>query len=152
MGSTAGTGSTRTGSTRRVAGRHAAEHGAVAVEFGLIAVILFTLLFGILQFGIWFWSWQTGAHAAREAARFAAVEPCDESGIAGKASAALDGAPVSGAAPDIDVDTPADVKVGDEITVHVHFTTVDLGFFPGFDGIVDKSATSRVENVPAGGC
>ena len=90
--------------------------------------------------------------AAREAARFAAVEPCDQSGIAGKASAALDGAPVSGAAPTIDVDTPADVRVGDEITVHVHFTTPDLGFFPGFDGQVDKSATSRVENVPAGGC
>jgi len=147
MGSTTGT-----RCARRVGGGRADENGAAAVEFGLIAMILFTLLFGILQFGIWFWSWQTGAHAAREAARFAAVEPCDESGIAGKASAALDGAPITGAAPSIDVDTPAEVRVGDEITVHVHFTTVDLGFFPGFDGIVDKSATSRVENVPAGGC
>jgi Flp pilus assembly protein TadG len=147
MGSNSGT-----SCTHRIAGRRADENGAAAVEFGMIAMILFTLLFGILQFGIWFWSWQTGAHAAREAARFAAVEPCDESGIAGKASAALDGAPVTGAAPSINVDTPAEVRVGDEITVHVHFTTVDLGFFPGFDGIVDKSATSRVENVPAGGC
>jgi hypothetical protein len=137
---------------RRAGGRSTDENGAAAVEFGLIAMLLFTLLFGILQFGLWFWCWQTGAHAAREAARFAAVEPCDESGAAGKASAALDGAPLTGAAPTIDVDTPADVRVGDEITVHVHFTTVDLGFFPGFDGIVDKSATSRVENVPAGGC
>jgi hypothetical protein len=136
----------------RAGGRRTDENGAAAVEFGLMAMLLFTLLFGILQFGLWFWCWQTGAHAAREAARFAAVEPCDESGIVGKASAALDGAPVTGAAPTIAVDTPADVRVGDEITVHVHFTTVDLGFFPGFDGIVDKSATSRVENVPAGGC
>lgn len=128
------------------------ETGAVAVEFALIAMLLFTLLFGILQFGLWFWCWQTGAHAAREAARFAAVEPCDDAGIAGKASAALEGAPVTGGEPEISVETPADVRVGDEITVSVHFTTVDLGFFPGFDGIVDKSATSRVENVPAGGC
>jgi hypothetical protein len=153
MGVTGITGSAaRAGGPRRVRGRRADENGAAAVEFGLIAMILFTLLFGILQFGLWFWSWQTGAHAAREAARFAAVEPCDDSGIAGKASAALAGAPVTGAPPSIQVDTPADVRVGDEITVHVHFTTVDLGFFPGFDGIVDKSATSRVENVPAGGC
>jgi Flp pilus assembly protein TadG len=143
---------TQAGCPRRGRGRRADENGAVAVEFALIAMLLFTLLFGILQFGLWFWCWQTGAHAAREAARFAAVEPCDDTGIAGKASAALDGAPVTGAAPTIDVTTPADVRVGDEITVHVHFTTVDLGFFPGFDGIVDKSATSRVENVPAGGC
>jgi Flp pilus assembly protein TadG len=143
---------TGTRCTRRARGRRTDENGAAAVEFALLAMLLFTLLFGILQFGLWFWCWQTGAHAAREAARFAAVEPCDESGIAGKASAALNGAPVTGAAPTISVDTPADVRVGDEITVHVHFTTVDLGFFPGFDGIVDKSATSRVENVPAGGC
>jgi Flp pilus assembly protein TadG len=143
---------TGTRCTRRASGRRTDENGAAAVEFALLAMLLFTLLFGILQFGLWFWCWQTGAHAAREAARFAAVEPCDESGIAGKASAALNGAPVTGAAPTITVDTPADVRVGDEITVHVHFTTVDLGFFPGFDGIVDKSATSRVENVPAGGC
>lgn len=133
-------------------GGRADENGAVAVEFALIAMLLFTLLFGILQFGLWFWCWQTGAHAAREAARFSAVEPCDDAGIKGKASAALDGAPVTGAAPTIDVDRPADVRVGDEITVHIHFTTVDLGFFPTFDGIIDKSATSRVENVPAGGC
>jgi hypothetical protein len=142
---------TQLGPARRGRDRRADERGAVAVEFALIAMILFTLLFGILQFGLWFWSWQTGAHAAREAARFAAVQPCDDAGIAGKASAALEGAPITGT-PTIDVDTPADVRVGDEITVHVHFTTADIGFFPGFDGIVDKSATSRVENVPAGGC
>jgi Flp pilus assembly protein TadG len=128
------------------------ETGAVAVEFALVAMLLFTLLFGIIQFGLWFWCWQTGAHAAREAARFAAVEPCDDAGIAGKASAALDGAPVTGGAPTVDVTPPADMRVGAEITVRVQFTTVDLGFFPGFDGVIDKSATSRVENVPAGGC
>lgn len=126
------------------------QRGAVAVEFGLLAVLLFTLLFGIIQFGLWFWSWQTGAHAAREAARVAAVQPCDDAGITSAASDALDGAPTSGTS--ITVDRPSDLRVGDEITIHVAFTAPDLGFFPGFDGQVDKSATSRVENVPAGGC
>lgn len=126
------------------------ERGAVAVEFGLLAVLLFTLLFGIIQFGLWFWSWQTGAHAAREAARVAAVNPCDDAGIESTARDALTGAPATGTS--VSVVRPTTLKVGEEITVHLVFTTTDLGFFPGFDGIVDKSATSRVENVPAGGC
>lgn len=127
------------------------ERGAAAVEFGLVAVILFTLLFGILQFSIWFWSWQTAAHAAREASRVAAVSPCASADITAAGTDALVGAPATNT-PTVRVTKTSPVKVGDDITVQVEFTTVDLGFFPGFDGIVDKSATSRVENVPAGGC
>ncbi len=127
------------------------QRGAAAVEFGLIAIILFTLLFGIIQFGFWFWAWQAGAHAAREASRFAAVNPCDQTKIKAAGGDALAGAPI--------VDTPAwtvtttsPVEVGGEVTVHVTFTTLDLNLFPGFDGVVDKSATSRIENLPPGGC
>lgn len=131
-------------------GRRRDQRGAVAVEFGILAVLLFTLLFGIIQFGLWFWAWQTGAHAAREAARVAAVQPCDDADITSAATRSMEGAPAAGTS--IRLDRPSAVKVGDEITIHLTFTTPDLGFFPGFDGKVAKSATSRVENVPAGGC
>lgn len=127
------------------------ERGAAAVEFGLVAMLLFTVLFGIIQFGLWFWAWQAAGHAAREAARVAAVSPCDSSAIQDAGTAALDGAPTT-TTPTVGISKTSPVKVGDDITVRVEFTTVDLGFFPGFDGIVDKSASSRVENVPAGGC
>ncbi|MFC4785175.1 TadE/TadG family type IV pilus assembly protein [Nocardioides sp. MAHUQ-72] len=127
------------------------ERGAAAVEFGLIAIILFTLLFGIIQFGLWFWAWQAGGHAAREAARVAAVTPCDGAKIQTAGKQPLDGAPVTNT-PTVTVTKTSPVKVGDGITVRVQFTTLDLGFFPGFTGSIDKSATSRVENVPAGGC
>ena len=127
------------------------EQGAAAVEFGLIAIILFTLLFGIIQFGFWFWSWQAAAHAAREASRVAAVTPCSSSAITTAGTNALNGVPKTNT-PSVTISKTSPVKVGDDITVRVEFTTVDMGFFPGFDGIVDKSATSRVENVPAGGC
>ena len=42
--------------------------------------------------------------------------------------------------------------MGDDVTVKVHFEAVDIGFFSslGFDGVINKSATSRIENVPAG--
>ena len=43
--------------------RRRGEQGAAAVEFALIAMILFTLLFGIIQFSLWFWAWQAGGHA-----------------------------------------------------------------------------------------
>lgn len=126
------------------------ERGAAAVEFGLIALILFTLLFGIIQFGLWFWSWQAAGHAAREAARYAAVMPKCTTTIQQKGKDALDGAPVTNT-PTVDVTAP-EIKIGKDITVEVKFTTLDLGFFPGFTGSVDKSATSRIENVPAGSC
>lgn len=127
------------------------HRGAAALEFGLVAVLLFTLLFGILQFGIWFWAWQAAGHAAREAARFAAVSPCQDSSIVGAGVDALTSVP-GGDGATISVVRTSPVAVGDGITVEVRFTTLDLGFFPGFDGVVDKSATSRVENLPAGGC
>ncbi len=130
--------------------RRRGEQGAAAVEFALIAMILFTLLFGIIQFGLWFWAWQAGGHAAREAARVAAVSPCDDTKITDAGKKPLDGAPTTNT-PTVSVAKPL-VKVGEPITVRVQFTTLDLGFFPGFTGSIDKSATSRIENVPAGGC
>jgi hypothetical protein len=137
--------------TNTVQRRRRGERGAAAVEFALVGLLLFTLLFGILQFGMWFWAWQAGAHAAREASRTAAVNPCDSAKVTTAGQKPLDGAPISGT-PTVTLTKTSPVKVGDEVTVSVHFTTFDLGFFPGFDGIVDKSATSRVENVPPGGC
>ncbi|GAA2150415.1 hypothetical protein GCM10009844_31320 [Nocardioides koreensis] len=137
------------------------EQGAAAVEFGLIALVLFTLLFGIIQFSLWFWAWQAGGHAARESSRVAAVNPCDSpdeakwpgyaSPIEDTGEHTLDGTPTS-STPTVDVVGPAPAKVGDTITVRVQFTSLDIGFFPWFDGAIDKSATSRVEYLPAGGC
>ena len=49
------------------------DDGASAVEFALVMVPLLTLFFGILQYGLYFWSMQGGADAARRAARTAAV-------------------------------------------------------------------------------
>lgn len=43
-------------------GRH--ERGASAVEFTLVSSLLFTLVFGIVQYGMYFWQLQGGAAAA----------------------------------------------------------------------------------------
>jgi len=131
--------------------RRRGERGAAAVEFGLIAIILFTLLFGIIQFSLWFWAWQAGGHAAREAARVAAVSPCDSAKIATAGKAPVTGAPAA-STPSVTITKSSPVKVGDGITVKVQFNSINIGFFPWFNPAISKSATSRVENVPPGGC
>lgn len=49
------------------------EDGAAAVEFAIIAPLLFLLIFGIIQFGIFFAQDLALSNAARQAARAAAV-------------------------------------------------------------------------------
>jgi type II secretory pathway pseudopilin PulG len=49
------------------------DAGAAAVEFTLVALILFALIFGIIAFGIALFNQQGAVQAAREAARQASV-------------------------------------------------------------------------------
>lgn len=135
------------------------ERAAVAVEFALILPILFVLLFGIIQYGLYFWSAQGGASAAREAARRAAVgdmTSCTEfrthvqdridSVGPGSATATVTRTYTNGPG-----NTDSAVEVGDIVTVGVTFNSIDLNIpllpFVG-DGRITQSADSRVENVP----
>jgi Flp pilus assembly protein TadG len=54
-------------------GRMHGERGAAAVEFAIVASLFFMLVFGIIDFGFAFHSWNNAANAAREGARKAAV-------------------------------------------------------------------------------
>ena len=59
--------------------RSRTERGAAAVEFALVATMFFTLLFGMIQYSLYFWSTQSAANAARDAARRGAVgQTCSE--------------------------------------------------------------------------
>lgn len=53
--------------------RRARSRGAALVEFGLIAPVLFLLLFGVVEFGWAFVQYLDVRHGAREGARLAAV-------------------------------------------------------------------------------
>ena len=54
--------------------RMVSEEGAAAVEFALVSMLLIVLLLGIMQFGYLFYQWNEITHAAREGARWAALE------------------------------------------------------------------------------
>lgn len=58
-------------------GRVGREDGAAAVEFAIVASLFFMLVFGIIDFGFAFHSWNNAANAAREGARKAAVDPSE---------------------------------------------------------------------------
>jgi hypothetical protein len=57
----------------RISGRLGREEGAAAVEFALIAGVLSMLVFGMLEYGLFFLQSQSLKAAAREGARVAAV-------------------------------------------------------------------------------
>jgi Flp pilus assembly protein TadG len=65
----------RTPRARRFGERHRCESGASALEFALLAPIVFTLVLGVLTGGLALNSKQQLNHAAREGARYAATKP-----------------------------------------------------------------------------
>jgi Flp pilus assembly protein TadG len=58
----------------RIRRRIRPERGAAAVEFAIVAPLLFMLVFGIIDFGFSFHSWNATENAAREGARVGAVD------------------------------------------------------------------------------
>ena len=49
------------------------QRGVAAVEFAIVAVLLFTLLLGVMEMGRLLWTWNAAVEATRLGARLAAV-------------------------------------------------------------------------------
>jgi len=58
---------------RRLCKRMSGQRGATAVEFAIVAALLFTLLIGIMEFGRILFYWNTATEATRLGARIAVV-------------------------------------------------------------------------------
>jgi Flp pilus assembly protein TadG len=122
------------------------EAGAAAIEFAVVVLVMLTIVAAIIQLSVWFWSYQTAAHAAREGARRYAVAPCETAtnntlvqnrvGSAASGAVTVSRTPTSG------------YTVGSNVTVTVTFATHNLtaGLIPMPTNIT-KSATARVEDV-----
>lgn len=103
------------------------ERGAALVEFALVLPLLLILVFGIIDFGLFFYNDIRLTHAARDAARYASVD--DPSG----ADAAIDAAAL--------VSTTVDSRSvdlgshGNEATVTLTATYHTITPLPGLVGI-----------------
>lgn len=128
--------------------RRSSDDGAAAVEFAIVSVLLLTILFGILQYGYFFFQSTGIEHAAREGAREAAV-----GGTATLNATVANAAPAGTATTTTvcyrDLDSPANgYSRGDTIEVSVAWEPLRLGlpFVPFLSpGNLNEEAVARVE-------
>ena len=141
--------------------------GAAAVEFALIVIPFCVLLFGMLQYSFYFFSGQSGASTAREAARRAAVGDwtCSDLSTNAANGTVLRNGTVAVTrkyyAPTVDpVASPnttraaGAIKSGDNVRIVMTYKVVDMHFpfipMPGFGGVrgqLQETAVARVETV-----
>jgi len=128
------------------------ENGAAAVEFALVSVLLFMLVFGIVQYGFYFWASQAGSSAVRDAARHSAVGSRDCSDLRSGVVDQLGGAAVDTSTTTTRSYSPAPATVGDNVTITVTYQALDIGFplipVPD-DGQITQTAQARVEHATA---
>lgn len=148
--------------------RSARERGAAAVEFALVVPILLVLVFGIIQYGWYFYAMQAGTSATSDAVRRLSVGDCQSDAelkalIASKlGSARKSGTTVqttvvhtTPTAPHTTMSSPG--AVGGGVELRVQFQTADFNFpfipVPD-DGTVTRTVFARVEDTSAtvGGC
>ena len=145
--------------------RKRTENGASAVEFALVSVPVIVMLFGLIQYGLYFWADQGSSDAARKAARLAAVGTypdctsfqnsikADIATLGDEAGATITRSYQSDAGVKRTAADGSDVLIGDYATVSVSFQTLDLNFpfLPFIDnGTVTSTAQARVENLNDG--
>jgi Flp pilus assembly protein TadG len=143
------------------------EGGAAAVEFALVLIPMLYLVFGLIQYGWYFYAMQSGSSAVGDAARRAAVGNCqtvgdvqtllkNHLGAATTASNAsqitttlsytkADGSP---SGPPNDATNPA--QVGGSVTVTATFPTLNMHFpfipVPN-NGDVTRTNVARLEDT-----
>jgi Flp pilus assembly protein TadG len=105
------------------------QHGAAAVEFALIAILFFTLLFGILEFGRLFYIYNAVQEVTRRAAREAVVRWVDQADTA--KSLALFGG--------------ASLPAGAEITA----ASINIEYVTASGGTPTPFPTSAADNISA---
>ena len=119
------------------------ESGAAAVEFALVASILFLFVFGIIEFGRIFSELEVMNSAAREGARAAAVRGTSDE-VESAVTAAADPYTLD-ATPTADK-TCDDSTSGEPVTVawDQHFE-ISVGLLPAFDQDMEIKGVFRCE-------
>jgi Flp pilus assembly protein TadG len=134
------------------------EQGAAAIEFALVMLPLVVLLFGAIQYGLYFWAMQGGSDVARSAVRDSAVGDATAASCTDfrdGVKSQIDGLSGDSATATIKrtfvyADGTGPLDEGDKVRISVQFKSIDMNFpFVPFvhDGQVTSTVTSRVDFV-----
>ncbi|MFZ2170078.1 MAG: TadE/TadG family type IV pilus assembly protein [Methylococcaceae bacterium] len=127
-----------------------AQRGAAMVEFALIALLFFMLLFGIIEFGRAFFTYNTLVEATRRGARVAAVCPVSAGGITQVKQVTIFDTPGGTSTPLLGL-TENDIQVS-YWTIDSTGTLVEIASpFPSVadSNTYDKTQLVRVEILPS---
>jgi Flp pilus assembly protein TadG len=136
----------------------ARESGAAAVEFAIVSLLFFYLVFGVLQYGFYFFQLQSGSAAARHGARLASVGIGTDADDCTEFMGQIKDQVGSIGAADVDVTVafvgPLPVQVGESVTVTVAFpfTKFASPFIPVPGDTISQHATARIEKVGDTSC
>lgn len=148
--------------SRPALGRRRSERGAAAVEFALVMPVMLMLVFGLIQYGLYFWAMQSGSAATDATARQLSVGNCQDptaltTFVSKELGAATTGTPtITAAYTRVDGSTgTATDSAGGTVRVTVAFPALNLHlpFVPFLsNATVSQSVTARVEDTTDQGC
>ena len=132
--------------------RHGVDSGAAAVEFAMILPVLLLLIFGIIQYGYYFFAAQNGSSVLREATRKVVVGKCVTDGeLEAYVANRLGGLAYDNLVVTRTYD-PAR-EIGATVTVFVSFDTLNMNLpfipVPG-NATVAREADGRMEDLTPG--
>ena len=136
----------------RIPKRRRGERGTAALEFALVSTLLFSILLGTIQYGMYFFAAQNGTSVAREAVRRASVGACTDAQLTTYVSNRIGGATATRTFQDTTgATTPSPGVVGGVVQLSVTFPTLDmhLPFVPIPHSPATKVVQARLENNPA---
>jgi Flp pilus assembly protein TadG len=134
------------------------EAGTAAVEFALISILFFTLLFAMIQYSLYFWSTQSAANAARDAARRGAVgQTCAALQASVNSNVKLASGTVNvtrkyydpGVTSNFEAATPTSPANNTNVRIVITYNSLNLHYpFVPFikNGAVRETSLARVEN------
>lgn len=129
---------------------HSRDEGAAAVEFALVLILFLTLVFGIIQYGYYFFQMQATTSAAREGARIAAVGVSDCTAFKTAVRARVTSVDASAVGVTLDYPGGATYQSQAIVEVTVPPTLFGFPFVPIPSGDIVQVSKTQVEYTVAG--
>jgi Flp pilus assembly protein TadG len=148
------------------------ERGSSAVELALVLPIFLILVFGVIQYGLYFYSYQTGTYAVQQVTRRLSVGDCGTLGqqqnyLYVKLKSASTVASAAALSPDVKYQhtdaanvvttvTQATAGVGDTVTLSLTYQAYNMNFpfipLPAGGTVTRKSSAMVEDTIQSGVC